>query len=207
MPFELTSDQRIFINLYARQYAQIQEQISRLQDQISRLIPISNELRHNIHSIYADVSHAENRRHITPPPPPISSEEPPATYTMSYTFMDEPLLSQANSNLMTTETTSRTFSDIETPLNTECPIRLEPFEPNSQVVQINRCGHIFYPAGLQHWFNTNTRCPFCRTELRPNQPSQSSDHLLTTLLYDLFFPSTTDISNNVFQRRTRRNAR
>ena len=108
---------------------------------------------------------------------------------------------------MTTETTPLIFSDIETPLNTECPIRLEPFEPNSSVVQINRCGHIFYPSGLQHWFDTNTRCPVCRRELRPTQPSQTSDHLLSTLLYDLFFPSTTDTSNNVLSRRTRRNAR
>jgi hypothetical protein len=192
----------MFVNLYARQYAQIQEQIVRLQDQISRLIPISNELRHNIHSIYMDVSHEENRRQTNPPP---LTEESPA-YTMTYTFMDEPQQqTQSNTNLMTTETTPRTFSDIENPLNTECPIRLEPFEPNSSVVQINQCGHIFDPAGLQHWFNANTRCPVCRRELRPQ--SQTSDRLLSTLLYDLFFPSTTDTSNNVVSRRTRRNAR
>jgi hypothetical protein len=204
MPFELTSDQRMFVNLYARQYSQVQEQIARLQDQISRLIPISNELRHNIHSIYADASHAENRRRTVHQPPPLT-EEPSATYTMTYTFMDEP---QANTyqDLMTTETTPRTFSDIVTPLNTECPIRLEPFEPNSSVVQINRCGHIFYQTGLQHWFDTNSRCPVCRTELRP-QSSQNSDSALSTLLQNLFFPSSTDTSNNVLQRRTRRNAR
>jgi hypothetical protein len=203
MPFELTSDQRMFINLYARQYSQIQEQIGRLQDQISRLIPISNELRHNIHSIYSDASREETIRQNAHPP---SHEEPSSTYTMTYTFMDNPMTPiQANSDIMTTETTSRIFSDIETPLNTECPIRLETFEPNSSVVQINRCGHIFYPAGLQHWFDTNTRCPVCRTELRPQ--SQASDRLLSTLLNDLFFPSTADTSNNVLSRRTRRNAR
>lgn len=203
MPFELTSDQRMFVNLYARQYSQVQEQIARLQDHISRLIPISNELRHNIHSIYADASHAENRRRTTSLPPPLTADD--ATYTMTYTFMNEP---QANTypDLMTTETTPRIFSDIVTPLNTECPIRLEPFEPNSSVVQINRCGHIFYQAGLQHWFDTNSRCPVCRTELRP-QSSQNSDSELSTLLHDLFFPSSTDTSNNVLQRRTRRNAR
>ena len=207
----LTNDQRMLISLYARQYTQIQEQTTRLQDQISRLIPISNELRNNIHSIYLDASREENRRQTAPPPPPILREEPPSTYTMTYTFMDEPPI-QTNTypNLMTTETTPRIFSDIETPLNTECPIRLEPFELNSSVVQINRCGHIFDPSGLQHWFNTNSRCPVCRTELRPlsqEQSSQSSDRLLSTLLYDLFFPSTTDTSNNVLSRRTRRNAR
>lgn len=208
MPFELTSDQRMFINIYARQYTQLQEQMARLQDQINRLIPISNEIRNNIHSIYADASREENRRQLASHPPPLMEEQP--SYTMTYTFMDEPS-SQANtySDLMTTETTPRIFSDIEIPLNTECPIRLEPFEPNSSVVQINRCGHIFYPAGLQHWFGTNTRCPVCRTELRPQsqQPSQTSDRLLSTLLYDLFFPSTTDTSNNILSRRTRRNAR
>jgi len=202
----------MLISLYARQYTQIQEQTTRLQDQISRLIPISNELRNNIHSIYLDASREENRRQTAPPPPPILREEPPSTYTMTYTFMDEPSLSQANTypNLMATETTPRIFSDIETPLNTECPIRLEPFEPNSSVVQINRCGHIFDPSGLQHWFDTNSRCPVCRTELRPlsqEQPSQTSDRLLSTLLYDLFFPSTTDTSNNILPRRNRRNAR
>lgn len=212
MPFELTSDQRMFINLYARQYTQIQEQIGRLQDQISRLIPISNEIRHNIHSIYADASREENRRQLAPHPPPLMEEQP--SYTMTYTFMDEPPIPvNTYPDLMTTETTHRIFSDIETPLNTECPIRLEHFEPNSSVVQINRCGHIFYPSGLQHWFDTNSRCPVCRTELRPQsqqqqqQSSQTSDRLLTTLLYDLFFPSTTDTSNNVLSRRTRRNAR
>jgi hypothetical protein len=205
MPFELTSDQRMFINLYARQYSQVQEQIARLQDQISRLIPISNELRHNIHSIYADASREENRRRTAPPP--LTDD---ATYTMTYTFMNEPPV-QPNtySDLMSTETTPLVFSDIVTPLNTECPIRLEPFEPNSSVVRINRCGHIFYPAGLQHWFDTNSRCPVCRTELRPQSQSQgqTSDHLLSTLIHDLFFPSSTDTSNNVLQRRTRRNAR
>jgi len=204
MPFELTNDQRMFINIYARQYSQVQEQMVRLQDQINRLIPVSNEIRNNIHTIYADASREENRRQLAPQPPPLVEESP------AYTFM-EPLLANTYPDLMTTETTSRIFSEIETQLNTECPIRLEAFEPNSSVVQINRCGHIFYPSGLQHWFDTNTRCPLCRTELRPEsqqqQPSQTSDHLLSTLLYDLFFPSTTDTSNNVLSRRTRRNAR
>ena len=150
MPFELTSDQRMFINLYARQYTQLQEQMGRLQDQLNRLIPISNEIRNNIHSIYADASREENRRQLAPQQPPPLMQESPA-YTMTYTFMDDPLSSQPTTqpntypDLMATETTQLTFSDIETPLNTECPIRLEPFEPNSCVVQINRCGHIFYP--------------------------------------------------------------
>jgi hypothetical protein len=215
MPFELTSDQRMFINIYARQYSQVQEQMARLQDQINRLIPISNEIRNNINTIYADASREENRRRQhAHQPPPLMEEQP--SYTMTYTFMDEPSLSQqANtySDLMTSETTPRIFSDIEIPLNTECPIRLEPFEANSSVVQINRCGHIFYPSGLQHWFDTNSRCPVCRTELRPQsqqqqqQPSQNSEQLLSTLLYDIFFPSTADTSNNVLSRRTRRNAR
>jgi hypothetical protein len=110
-------------------------------------------------------------------------------------------------DLMTSETTRHLFRDIENPLNTDCPIRLDPFEPNSEVVRINRCGHIFNRTELGNWFRTNTRCPLCRTELRPQQqqqqqeePSleQTTDRIITTLFYDLLFPpaTTTDVSNN-----------
>lgn len=223
MSYVLTNDQRTFLNLYARQYNQLQDQITRLQDQINRLIPVSNEIRHNIQTIYSDMSAMnevrsnDRRRYASQTMSsatsiPISTSsvpQPPTTYEVSFS-VEDPL------DLLVTETTARTFSDIERPLNTECPIRLEPFEPNSEVVQINRCGHVFYPAELSHWFQTNTRCPTCRTELRPMQQQQQSnenvDHLLTTMLYELIFPangSTTgvtggiDLSGNTPSRRNR----
>lgn len=221
MPFALTPDQRIFLNLYARQYNQVQEQIVRLQDQISRLIPISNELRHHISSIYTDVVRSEDRMryagqtmsnatsqgvYATTTRAPAPIVEPTQTYSVTFSIDD----------LMVSETTRLTFSDIQNPLNTECPIRLEPFEPNAEVAQINRCGHIFSPSELEHWFQSHTRCPTCRTELRPQQQQQQQqdggdqnlDQLLTTIVYDLLFPRPPsdgfDLSNNNVSRRQRR---
>ncbi len=222
MSFELTNDQRMFLNLYSRHYAQLQDQISRLQDQISRLIPISNEIRHNIQTIYSDVIRADDRRRYasqtrsSAPAIPMSSiptqsasvAEQPNTYSVVFS-VEEPV------DLMQTETTRRTFSDIENPLNTECPIRIEPFQPDSEVVQINRCGHIFYHDELNHWLQSDTRCPICRTQLRQRQQQQqrqqsneNMDQLLTTMLYELLLTGVpsgstggSDLSGNPITRR------
>lgn len=227
MPFELTPDQRIFLNLYARQYGQINDQINRLQDQINRLIPISNELRHNMHTIYADVSRTEERRRhthtatTTATNPTIYEPQTGATGSTGSTGEDGVTgataysvtfsLEEPPNNLMEQETTRLLFSDIERPLNTECPIRLEPFEPNTEVARINRCGHIFSPPELQRWFQTRSRCPTCRTELRPQQPSQpSSDsdmgEFFIALMHDLVYPTSNVLdasnnNNNIFTRR------
>jgi hypothetical protein len=63
------------------------------------------------------------------------------------------------------------YSDIEEePLNNSCPITLERFEPNSEVLQILGCKHIFSPTSLQHWFRNNVRCPVCRYDIREYNP-------------------------------------
>jgi len=172
MPFELSPDQRMYVNLYRQQNHQLQQQITRLQNQMDRLIIMSNEMLNNIQEIYSSA------------------------------------LTTTTTDLMTSETTRHLFQDIENPLNTDCPIRLDPFEPNSDVVRINRCGHIFNRSELSNWFRTNSRCPLCRTELRPSQQQehveqdssleQTTDQIIDTLFYDLIFPQgvTTDLSNN-----------
>jgi hypothetical protein len=58
------------------------------------------------------------------------------------------------------------FSDIETPLNTTCPISFEQFHPTSVVSQILGCQHIFMEPSLRTWFNTSVRCPMCRYDVR-----------------------------------------
>ena len=166
MSFELTQDQRMFMDLYAHQYNQVCEQSNRMQEQIHRNTTILNELRYNMQTIYTEVSTRLSRNEIRrqqPPIPPltsytVSSMPSFATFTSSFA---QPM----SNNIMVTETTTRTFSDIEHPLNTECPISLEPFVPDSEVVQINRCGHIFNRNDLSYWFQTNTICPTCRSEI------------------------------------------
>jgi hypothetical protein len=63
------------------------------------------------------------------------------------------------------------YSDMEEePLNSSCPITLERFESDSEVLQILGCKHIFNPTSLQHWFHSNVRCPVCRYDIREYNP-------------------------------------
>ena len=58
------------------------------------------------------------------------------------------------------------FGDIVTPLNNSCPITLENFNENDQVLVIRHCSHIFSRSGLSSWFRSNCRCPVCRYDIR-----------------------------------------
>ena len=58
------------------------------------------------------------------------------------------------------------FGDIVNPPNDSCPISLERFVENSQVTQLNHCGHIFNPTQISCWFETNVHCPMCRHDIR-----------------------------------------
>ena len=62
-------------------------------------------------------------------------------------------------------TTNVRYRDIISPINTECPISQETFDPNEQVLQINSCRHIFQRDSLLQWFRTGTGCPLCRIPL------------------------------------------
>ena len=52
------------------------------------------------------------------------------------------------------------------PVNTSCPISLEPFNDSSRVTIIRHCRHIFNTDNLSNWFRTNCRCPVCRYDIR-----------------------------------------
>lgn len=47
-----------------------------------------------------------------------------------------------------------------------CPISLEDFVENEEICRICGCGHIFKKSPLLRWFQTQTRCPVCRFNLR-----------------------------------------
>jgi hypothetical protein len=167
-------------------------QLYRLQEQINVLNNSMNHTRNSIQNIYIDARNTSDQRdeqQRTMHEPPMHEPDEP----------NEPHLPRMREvSLMVQETTRCLFSDIAQPLNTECPISLEPFEPNSEVVQINRCGHIFNRHELRHWFENNTRCPTCRTELRQQQ-TQTTDQIITTLFYDLIFPTARRNNNNNHQ--------
>jgi len=81
------------------------------------------------------------------------------------------------------------FSEIENPLNVNCPISLEPFTANAEVTRINGCGHIFHTDSLNSWFQRNVRCPVCRYDIRTSQEETPIDTPLPE-------SEITDISNN-----------
>lgn len=74
------------------------------------------------------------------------------------------------------------YSDIEEePLNSSCPVTLEIFESDSEVLQILGCKHIFSPTSLHHWFRSNVRCPVCRYDIREYNPhNRRSRYLFPT---------------------------
>jgi hypothetical protein len=58
------------------------------------------------------------------------------------------------------------YRDIENPLAEFCPISLEEFNDDDEVRQILHCGHIFHQNQFQQWFESNSRCPICRYNIR-----------------------------------------
>ena len=65
------------------------------------------------------------------------------------------------------------YCDIMNPVNTSCPISLEPFIDSNRVTIIRHCRHIFNTESLSNWFRTNCRCPVCRYDIRDyTQPNE-----------------------------------
>ena len=63
---------------------------------------------------------------------------------------------------------STTFSEISDPQNTTCPIRMDAFQPNTEVYRVKSCGHIFNKNDLRTWLNTHNTCPMCRVRIDQN---------------------------------------
>jgi hypothetical protein len=81
------------------------------------------------------------------------------------------------------------FGDIANPLNLACPISLENFNENDQVLVIRHCNHIFSNTGLHLWFRTNCRCPVCRYDIR--------DHVSNNAINISSLSSNIDMSSNL----------
>jgi len=79
-----------------------------------------------------------------------------------------------------TATISTTFSNIERPQNTTCPITRESFNANDNVTQIIQCGHTFNTNNLYEWFNHSSVCPMCRYDIRSHTNASLSTTTRTT---------------------------
>ena len=69
------------------------------------------------------------------------------------------------------------FSQIQSPINTTCPISLEMFSPEQYVTQIRHCNHVFSTTNIQNWFLSNCRCPVCRYDIRDFQVDASNNEI------------------------------
>ena len=81
------------------------------------------------------------------------------------------------------------FGDIIRPLNTSCPISLDNFNDNDQVLMIRHCNHIFSNTELISWFRSNCKCPVCRYDIRNYIPTKTNN------ISDL--PNNVDFSYNI----------
>jgi hypothetical protein len=57
------------------------------------------------------------------------------------------------------------YSDLISPIYTECPITQEPFEAADQVVMVRQCRHLFRRIPFHEWIAINQTCPYCRCPL------------------------------------------
>lgn len=80
----------------------------------------------------------------------------------------EPVAVAPSNEEIETATQTLSFSSIENPVNTTCPILLETFTPQSDVMMIRHCGHLFTPTCLRNWFRSSYCCPYCRHDIRNN---------------------------------------
>jgi hypothetical protein len=65
-----------------------------------------------------------------------------------------------------------------------CPISLEEFGRNDNILRIRHCKHMFKEESLLNWFRRNVRCPVCRYDIRDYRRNRVSR----------------DVSNNDVQR-------
>tara|TARA_Y100000816_G_scaffold30830_1_gene19708 strand:- start:32707 stop:34644 length:1938 start_codon:yes stop_codon:yes gene_type:complete len=110
----------------------------------------------------------------------------------------EPVVVAPNERQLREATSNIVFSDIVEPINTQCPISLETFRPNSTVTQILHCRHIFSPSSFTTWFSQNVRCPVCRYDIRTNiSPESPNPRNISRGTRDYITPPAYDESHTV----------
>jgi len=55
-----------------------------------------------------------------------------------------------------------TFSNIENPMYTTCPITQEDFSNDDEVILLKHCNHLFKKQVFLSWMRQSKLCPYCR---------------------------------------------
>ena len=163
---------------------------------INNLINANNEIKNNIITLLnvnTNNRQHNNRQHNYSNRPNYHNNRQnylnnPTINNLFHTFFDPVEIFPTPSQIETATRVVR-FGDIITPLNSACPISLENFNDNDQVLMIRHCNHIFSNLGLTSWFRSSCVCPVCRYDIR-NYVSNNS-----ITISDL--SSNVDISSNI----------
>ena len=169
----------IYYNMYYTTHNQITSLTFTLQDikhSIDQLLIYNNNSNNN--NINIGMPHATNPHHSTsthtPTPTPTrrrtrrEDSQRELSQILNSVFESIPIapshqqISQAIREL--------SFSDIDNPLNTQCPISLVDFQPEQRVSQIIQCGHVIETQNLNRWLRSHASCPVCRLDIRTTIP-------------------------------------
>ena len=96
-------------------------------------------------------------------------------------FLSSPVRVYPSTEQINNSTHISLYSDLREQHNNICPIRNEEFRDNDIVIQINHCGHTFFPNEFYGWFRDHVQCPMCRYDIREdislNNVDQSNNSL------------------------------
>jgi len=198
-------DQDVYLmNNYIMMYNNVQAQINSLLGQLDRI-------QDGMDVVVNRIQHRVPRQRTQAPSPfrpfvnqrPAPSNRTPRNSIIQTRLSD--LLSSFFTNVPVVPTEQEIqlasrlvrYGEIENPINTSCPISLEPFSPDQTVRQLTHCSHIFHENEFNSWFQNNVRCPVCRHDIRsqrsvpepspvPDQPVLPTNPAPTHPQEDLF---------------------
>ena len=102
-------------------------------------------------------------------------------------------------NDIISSTTTCTFSEVNNITNqTMCPISREQFDNYDIILKINHCGHIFKKNSLLNWFETSSKCPVCRHDIR-HSASRNANSTNATNSTNTTTNSNTNVENTTEQ--------
>jgi len=84
----------------------------------------------------------------------------------------EPVNVRASEEQIEAATSGVEFEDLPEGVTT-CPITMEPFNEDSDIVRIDGCGHHFSRRHINRWFQNHVTCPVCRHDIRGNEAANN----------------------------------
>ena len=164
----------------------------------SNYIPFSSTVPPN--TINTSPSNINNISNPRPNPiiSPISrSRISTSSIPYNYSYFYQPLTPQQLTSAQLSEFTREChYSEIDDPINDNCPISLNPFNGDDTVTQIISCGHIFNSIDINRWFINHSMCPVCRHDLL-NETDNSNTDISNNDISNNDISDNYNISNNV----------